>query len=134
MQRLLLLTILACLTCLVSTVSAQVPGAAGEAAPLRPAMARAVWAPGPAGLRQREAREPLGGFLGPGDEDHRYPGFFLGAGLGLLGTLVAVGMCNQDTPCTSQSEALGVGILASAMVGLGGAVIGGLIPKTPPSP
>jgi hypothetical protein len=126
MHRLLLPALL---TCLVSTAAAQAPEPA--TATLRPAMAHAVWAPGHAGLRLREAKEPLGGFLGPGDEDHRYEGFFVGGGFGLFGTLMAVGMCNADSGCRSKSQALAVGVLASAMFGLGGAVIGGLIPKTP---
>jgi hypothetical protein len=121
----------ALLLSLVSTVAAQTPVPHAPAATLRPSMARAVWAPADDGLRRSEAPEPLGGFLGPGDEDHRYPGFFIGAGLGLFGTLVAVEMCTQDTACDSRSKALAAGVLASVMFGLGGAVIGGLIPKSP---
>jgi hypothetical protein len=131
MQRLLIPVLL--LT-LVSGATAQMPGSGAAAVTLQPRMARAVWAPAQGDLRRSEAGEPLGGFLGPGDEDHRYPGFFVGAGLGLFGTMVALSMCDRDSACTSRSKALGAGVLVSAMFGLGGAVVGGLIPKTPSSP
>lgn len=101
--------------------------AAQEPAAVRPSYARAVWAE----PVSREAREPLGGFLGPGDEDHRYAGFFVAAGLGLAATLTSVSWCeDQDSGCSS-SQALLVGTAFAIMAGFAGAVIGGLIPKTP---
>ena len=110
--------------CTVSTAAAQGPAPATQ---IRPSFARAVWVE-PASTTQ--SREPLGGLLGPGDEDHRYEGFFVGAGLGVFATLATLSMCDADSPCTSSQVMLG-GTIASAMLGFAGAVLGGLLPKTP---
>lgn len=117
--------LVALLACVVSTAAAQDARPSRHA--IRPSFARAVWAE-PAPLRQ--SHEPLGGLLGPGDEDHRYEGFFVGAGLGVFATLTAVAMCDADSPCTASQVLLG-GTIGSAMLGFAGAVLGGLIPKTP---
>jgi hypothetical protein len=67
---------------LFSTALAQVPAGSSSAGPVRPRPARVVWVQAP--LEHRApARAPLGGLLGPEDRDHRFTGFFIGAGLGL---------------------------------------------------
>ncbi len=91
-------------------------------------------APGPAPvLWQRvpvaaASVEPLGGFLGPGDQDHRYEGFFVGAGLGIATTVFSLGLCDGDSPC-DRADALRMGLLMTGVFSLGGAVLGGLLPK-----
>lgn len=115
------------LASLASAVAAQESGPPAGSPPLGPSYARAVWAPPVV----RESREPLGGLLGPGDEDHRYTGFFVGAALGLAATLYAVAWCEDPDNSCSASKALIMGPVASAMLGFGGAVLGGLIPKAP---
>jgi hypothetical protein len=126
------LLLLILLTWLVPVAAAQTPAPVIRAESLQPRWAREVWVPLRADHREGRSREPLGGFLGPGDEDHRYTGFFLGAGLGLFGTMFSVAWCeNADNNCDSTRAVL-VGTMASGMFGLGGAVLGGLIPKSPP--
>ncbi len=76
------------------------------------------------------AHEPLGGLLGPDDLDHRYPGFFLGAGLGLALTTVSFVMCSESDNGCPGSQMLPLGALMTGVLGLGGAVIGGFVPKS----
>ncbi len=123
MSKLLVAVLLACT---VSSAAAQVEG---SAASLRPAWAHAVWSPLAPDTRWDKMEEPLGGFLGPGDEDHRYPGFFVGAGLGLAATMSALSMCEESQGACGSGRTLLLGAGFSAMVGLAGAVVGGLIPK-----
>jgi hypothetical protein len=122
------LLLLILLTCLVPGAAAQNPAPAGS---LQPRWAREVWLPVRPDYPGNLSRAPLGGFLGPDDEDHRYTGFFLGAGLGLLGTLVSVSWCEESDSNCDSTGALLVGAMASAMFGFGGAVLGGLVPKSP---
>jgi hypothetical protein len=119
--------IVLCFACLVSGAAAQESGPPASSRPIAPSYARAVWAP----PVLPESREPLGGLLGPGDEDHRYAGFFVGAALGLAATLYSVAWCEDPDNSCSASKALIMGPVASAMLAFGGAVIGGLIPKAP---
>ena len=116
------------LTCTVSSAAAQAPAPSATIPPPRPGWARAVWAPD---ARLEQQREPLGGLLGPGDEDYRYPGFFIGAGLGVAATLYSVTWCEDPDNACSSSQALLTGAVFTAMASLGGAVLGGLIPKAP---
>jgi hypothetical protein len=74
-------------------------------------------------------REPLGGLLGPGDRDHRYEGFFVGAGLGLVATALSFSMCSDSDNGCESSNLLLMGTIASTVVGLAGAVLGGFLPK-----
>lgn len=106
-------------------------GAQGAPAALRPAPARLLWErPAPVPLRAG-AREPLGGLLGRGDEDYRYSGFFVGAGLGLALTAISFVWCaDADNACDS-GRVLPVGLVVTGALGLSGAVIGGFLPKSP---
>ena len=114
---------------LLATVFA-VAGAAAQTAPvpLRPGPSL-LWERPPSAAAQR-AREPLGGLLGPDDEDYRYPGFFVGAGLGLVLTTVGFMICNEADNGCDGSQALGLGVLVTGVLGLSGAVIGGFMPKS----
>ena len=71
---------------LVLSFAATVAHAQQAPLPLRPGPARLLWERPSSALSAESARAPLGGLLGPDDLDHRYPGFFVGAGLGLLMT------------------------------------------------
>jgi hypothetical protein len=97
--------------------------------PLRPGPARLLWERPTSGLVTERAREPLGGLLGPDDLDHRYPGFFVGAGLGVLLTAVTFAWCSDGDNSCDSGRALPVGVLMTGVLGLGGAVIGGFLPK-----
>jgi hypothetical protein len=73
--------------------------------------------------------EPLGGILGPDDQDYRYTGFFIGAALGVAATAFSLAWCeNSDTECVS-GRVLPMGFLMSGVLGLSGAVVGGFLPK-----
>jgi hypothetical protein len=115
----------------VATSVAQVPAGSRTGGPLRPGPARAVWVRAELAHRAT-ARVPLGGFLGPGDQDYRYTGFFIGAWLGLAATTFAVAWCSDPDNSCSSGRALLLGPVVSAALGVGGAVIGGLFPKAPP--
>ena len=122
-----MLPIVCLLVCVGTTAPAQ---SSSVRAPLRPAWAHAVWAdPAPASRSERRQEPPLGGFLGPDNEDHRYPGFFVGAGLGLVATLIAVSWCEEAGGSCSTDQTLLLGIPFSVMLGFSGAVLGGLVPK-----
>jgi hypothetical protein len=99
---------------------------------LRPEFARALWSR--SGPESVPRREPLGGFLGPDDEDYRYAGFFVGAALGLAATAFSLTWCSDADNACSTGRVLLVGPVVSAALGLGGAVLGGLLPKTAPGP
>jgi hypothetical protein len=75
------------------------------------------------------SRAPLGGLLGPDDLDHRYPGFFVGAGLGLLLTAVSFAWCSDGDNSCDSGRVLPLGVLMTGVLGLSGAVIGGFLPK-----
>jgi hypothetical protein len=67
--------------------------------------------------------------LRPDDVDQRYPGFFVGAGLGLLLSAVTFAWCaDGDNSCNS-AAVLPLGVLMAGVIGLSGAVIGGFLPK-----
>lgn len=76
-----------------------------------------------------DTREPLGGLLGRGDLDYRYTGFFVGAGLGVVLTAFAFALCGEGDDGCDGGRVLPAGVLMSAIMGLGGAVIGGFLPK-----
>ena len=67
---------------LVSPFAVTVAHAQQASDPLRPGPSRVLWERPSSALSAERAREPLGGLLGPDDEDQRYPGFFVGAGPG----------------------------------------------------
>ena len=96
-------------------------------APLLPGPARLLWER--PSLAAERAREPLGGLLGPDDLDHRYPGFFVGAGLGLLLTAVSFAWCSDGDNSCDSGRVLPLGVLMAGVLGLSGAVIGGFLPK-----
>jgi hypothetical protein len=97
--------------------------------PLRPGPARLLWERPSSALSAEAAREPLGGLLGPDDEDQRYPGFFVGAGLGVLLTAWAFALCSEDDNSCDSGRVFPQGFLVTGILGLGGAVIGGFLPK-----
>jgi drug/metabolite transporter (DMT)-like permease len=97
--------------------------------PLRPGPARLLWERPSSALAAERAREPLGGLLGPDDLDHRYPGFFVGAGLGLILTAVNFAWCSDGDNACDSGRVLPLGVLMTGVLGLSGAVIGGFLPK-----
>jgi hypothetical protein len=107
-------------------------GAQAQSAPvrLRPGPAHFLWER-PSNLAAERAHEPLGGLLGRGDRDYRYTGFFVGAGLGLALTVLGFAWCNEDNGC-NRGRVVPLGLLATGILGLSGAVIGGFIPKASP--
>jgi hypothetical protein len=84
----------------------------------------------PVSVPAHRLSEPLGGLLGPGDEDHRYPGIFVGAGLGLILTAASFMMCNEADNGCDGSRVLPLCVLMTGVLGLSGAVIGGFLPKS----
>ena len=88
---------------LVSSFAATVAHGQQSPVPLRPEPARVLWERLPSALSAYAAHEPLGGLLGPDDVDQRYPGFFVGAGLGLLLTAVTFAWCaDGDNACNRE--------------------------------
>jgi hypothetical protein len=126
MPKILVLFLLACH---VSSALAQAGDPGPRAERLQPQWANAVWAAGSDETLGRQAREPLGGLLGPADEDYRYTGFFIGAGLGVVATAFSVTWCSDTDNACSSSQALLMGAMFTAMAGFGAAVLGGLFPK-----
>jgi hypothetical protein len=117
---------------LAGPVAAQTASAGAGPPPVRPRFARAVWAAPARDRSATAARTPLGGVLGPGDRDYRYPGFFVGAGLGVAAMLVSIGMCSDsDSGGCNAARVVLLGPVAVGAVGLAGAVVGGLFPKAP---
>jgi hypothetical protein len=114
---------------LVASFAATVAHAQQAPVPLRPGPARLLWERPSSALSAESAREPLGGLLGPDDVDQRYPGFFVGAGLGLLLTAVAYAWCSEGDNSCNSGAVLPQGVLVTGILGLSGAVIGGLLPK-----
>jgi hypothetical protein len=93
-----------------------------------------LWHRPPGSLERAASSEPLGGILGPDDLDHRYTGFFVGSTLGLAATAFAFAWClNMGRECQGGSV-LPRGLLMSGILGLSGALIGGLLPKAPGEP
>jgi len=116
------------LALLVSSFAAAGAHARQAPVPLRPGPARLLWERPSSALSAESARAPLGGLFGPDDLDHRYPGFFVGAGLGLLLTAVNFAWCSDGDSCDS-GRVLPMGVLVSGVLGLSGAAIGGFLPK-----
>ena len=117
------------LALLMSSFAATVAHAQQAPVPLRPGPARLLWERPSSALSAESARAPLGGLLGPDDLDHRYPGFFVGAGLGLLMTAWAFAWCSEGDNACDSGRVLPMGVLMSGVLGLSGAVIGGFLPK-----
>jgi hypothetical protein len=78
---------------------------------------------------QRERAEPLWGLLGDGSRDHRYDGFFVGAGAaaGLYMLSVASFCGREDATCSAGNLLKAAGIVP--IFGILGAFIGGGISK-----
>jgi hypothetical protein len=114
---------------LVSSFAVTVAHAQQASDPLRPGPARVLWERPSSALSAESARAPLGGLLGPDDVDQRYPGFFVGAGLGLLLTAWAFAWCSDGDNSCDSGRVLPMGVLVSGVLGLSGGVIGGFIPK-----
>jgi hypothetical protein len=125
----MLVLVLFLLACHVSSAVAQAGDPNPRVERLQPQWAHAVWAAGSDEALGRQARDPLGGLLGPADEDYRYTGFFIGAGLGVASTMFSVTWCSDPDNACSRSHALLMGAMFTAMAGFGGAVLGGLFPK-----
>ena len=113
--------------CVPAAASAQ-----GAPTGLRPGPSHLLWQRPSSTLTADWAREPLGGILGPGNLDHRYAGFFVGALLGLAGTAFSFVWCGDEDNACDQGRVLPVGLVLTAAAGLSGAVIGGFLPKTSP--
>jgi hypothetical protein len=114
---------------LVSSFAATIAQAQQAPVPLRPSPARLLWERPSSALSAEGARAPLGGLLGPDDVDQRYPGFFVGAGLGLLFTAWTFAWCSDGDNSCDSGTVLPLGVLMSGVMGLSGAVIGGFLPK-----
>jgi hypothetical protein len=114
---------------LVSSFAATVAHAQQGPVPLRPGPSRLLWDRPSSAPAAERARVPLGGLLGPDDLDHRYPGFFVGAGLGLLFTAWTFAWCSDGDNSCDSGRVLPLGVLMSGVMGLSGAVIGGFLPK-----
>jgi len=98
-------------------------------APLGPGPSHLLWEK-PASLSSEQAnREPRGGFLGPGGLDYRYPGFFVGAGLGLGATAFSLAWCSHPDNACHTGRVVPAGMIMTGVLGLTGAVVGGLFPK-----
>ena len=98
----------------------------------QPAPARFVWAkPNPV---DAEARGLGPGFLGRGDRDHRYTGFWAGVGLGAVATIISAAHCSDPDNDCKVSRALLLGPVVTGVLGLTGALIGGLFPKAQGEP
>jgi hypothetical protein len=123
-------SLLVVLILLLSSFAATVAHAQHVPVSLRPSPARLLWEqPSSAPVAER-AREPLGGLLGPDDLDYRYPGFFVGAGLGLLFTAASFVWCSDSDNACESGRVLPMGVLMTGVLGLSGAVIGGFLPKS----
>jgi hypothetical protein len=97
---------------------------------LRPGPARLLWERASSALAAERAGEPLGGLLGPDDLDYRYPGFFVGAGLGLFFAAATFAWCSDSDNWCDRGRVLPMGVLMTGVLGLSGAVIGGFLPKS----
>jgi hypothetical protein len=97
---------------------------------LRPRPSHLLWRRSESFRTAEPTQEPLGGILGRGDLDHRYTGFFVGSGVGVGLTIFGLAYCSAENTCTSKGMAQAV--LATGILGISGALIGGLFPKPPP--
>lgn len=99
----------------------------GLAAQGAPRYAEHIWVKPPTQATNRMNLGP--GLLGDGDRDHRYTGFYVGLSLGAASTVFSVLWCSdRDNDC-SVSRALVLGPVITGVLGLTGAVIGGLFPR-----
>jgi hypothetical protein len=109
-----------------------VSSAQSPVAPPHPAASAFLWQHARADFESRGSHAPLGGFLGPDDEDYRYTGFFVGAGLAAATSFIAIGYgaLDQDScgACNFGGFVLATALLVSVL-GLSGAVIGGMVRK-----
>jgi hypothetical protein len=118
---------------LVTTCCVPAVASAQSAPPhLSPAPSHLLWQRPASVLTAEWAREPLGGILGPGNLDHRYAGFFVGAALGLAGTAFSFVWCGDEDNACDQGRVLPIGLVLTAAGGLSGAVMGGFLPKASP--
>jgi hypothetical protein len=115
-------------------MSAQSAEPGARASMLHPHAAHALWVRRPAAQAGTREHEPLGGLLGPDDQDYRYPGFFVGAGVGLAAVALAVAWCGDAEGGCDYGRVVLFGPLGVAAVGFAGAVVGGLFPKHPTPP
>jgi hypothetical protein len=101
----------------------------GFAVAQRPQAAEHVWSKPELRLQPKVWFGPT--FLGSGDHDYRYTGFYIGLGLGAAATLWSVAWCSDSDNGCSVSRAVLLGPVVTAALGITGAVIGGLFPKRP---
>lgn len=93
----------------------------------RPQYAEHVWA---ITLAQPAEGTNVGpGLLGRSDTDHRYTGFYIGLGVGAAATLWSALWCSDPDNGCSVSRSLLLGPVVTGVLGLSGAVVGGLFPK-----
>jgi hypothetical protein len=64
-----------------------------------------------------------------GDKDHRYAGFYAGVGVGAAATILSVLWCSDRDHDCSVSRPLLLGPIMTGVLGLTGALVGGLFPK-----
>jgi len=122
----------AVLVALVSApLSAQTSESGARAPRLGPHASDVLWVRPPVAHDHTRGHEPLGGLLGPDDQDYRYTGFFVGVGAGLAAVALAVALCSESEGGCDEGRVVLFAPLGVAAVGLAGAVVGGLFPKHP---
>ena len=105
------------------------PSATAQAAALAPSTFES-WAPSP--TEEESRRDPMGWLLGDGGTDYRYPGFYIGAATGLALGIMALGFCGMDDSsdggCSTATYVIAP-VATSAMLGMFGALVGGMFSK-----
>jgi hypothetical protein len=85
------------------------------------------WPQGPTpSLTTAAAPSPAAGIPGSDARDYRYEGLYVGLGAGAAFSIWNAGKCSGRHDCLSPS---GFGLLITALGGLVGALLGGMIPK-----